>query len=466
VKINRTVLRRSLGRLAAIVVAALVLCWPAFWNRYPLLFPDTMSYLASGHGITVVLRGGHLPAWAFALERSEVYSIFIYLTHRGTSLWPIVFVQAAITAWVVWLVVRSLCQRSPVAVYVVLVVLLSYFTSIGWYVSDLMPDYLAPLAALCVYLLVFALETLQRWEKIALVLVACLALASHTTHLVLVAGLCVLLALLWLVRWKVMQGRGRALWLIAGIMLFVVALQMAIHKKLYGHASAMGIPPPFLMARVIADGPGKLYLQQHCPTLTWTICSSVGNLPDVEEDFLWKTGGIWSSSDLEQRQRLRNEQMPLALATLREYPHQQIAKSWVSFWDAMITLGPADFWAFPPLTPHGLDFATTGLDKSYARTRQSHSAMPQDFFRKLQLSVIAASLIVALLLLVRGWRRLPGRFIGLAVIIFFIIPANAFIAAVLSGIFARYQGRVAWLLFLLAGLLIWQFWTDHKSATQ
>jgi hypothetical protein len=37
--------------LAAVLAAALCLTWPAVYNRFPLLYPDSMSYLESGHPI-------------------------------------------------------------------------------------------------------------------------------------------------------------------------------------------------------------------------------------------------------------------------------------------------------------------------------------------------------------------------------------------------------------------------------
>ena len=40
--------KARLKRAGVVVTAALLMCWPAVYNRYPLLFPDSMSYLQDG----------------------------------------------------------------------------------------------------------------------------------------------------------------------------------------------------------------------------------------------------------------------------------------------------------------------------------------------------------------------------------------------------------------------------------
>src|SRR5690242_13587429 len=67
----------------------------AIWNRFPLVFYGTGGYLAEG------LEGAFLP------ERSSVYSLLLYLTGSSMSLWPVVILQAAMTAYLVTLTARA-----------------------------------------------------------------------------------------------------------------------------------------------------------------------------------------------------------------------------------------------------------------------------------------------------------------------------------------------------------------------
>ena len=113
--------------------------------------------------------------------------------------------HALLTAYVVWLTVRSFHRDAAktsrlVAAFVFLVAALALTTSFPWYVCVIMPDILGPDLYLAIYLLVFARETLTTRERIAVGAIAFWAMTAHSTHLMLAVFLCLLLALLALVR--------------------------------------------------------------------------------------------------------------------------------------------------------------------------------------------------------------------------------------------------------------------------
>ena len=93
--------------------------------------------------------------------------------------------------------------------------MVSLTTSLAWYVCFVMPDILGPVLYLAVYLLVFAHDTLSTREKGAVAVIAAWSMASHSTHLLLATGLCVLLALLFVLRWPPLRARGRAIGVVA-----------------------------------------------------------------------------------------------------------------------------------------------------------------------------------------------------------------------------------------------------------
>jgi hypothetical protein len=465
--------REGLKRFFAVLTATFILCWPALWNRFPLLFFDSYEYIYTGPGILQKLLGQTVPYGysSYASNRSEIFSAGLFLVDRGVSLWPFIVLQSLLTAWIIWLVVRSVVQHRPVAAYLVLVASLSVLTSVSWYASDIMPDILGPVLYLCLYLLVFAAKTLRRREYPLVLALSLWCLVAHTTHLLVAVCLSGCFILLWLFKWKSIRCSSRAIVLVPCLILLAVAAQTAVHQRLYAKPAPFGNAPPFVMARLITDGPALLYLQQHCNSLDWTLCTHLSNLSSNEGDFLWRPGGVWQTANPEERENLKREQMPLILATLRTYPRQQIAISLANFAHMLVRMGPSDFDPYPVFTPRNLDINIKDSSQAYERSRQAHRQMPQRFFRLLQLPVIALSASVAVLLLLLGWRSLPtealavvDRFLGLAVVVFFTVLANAFIAGVLSGPFPRYQGRVAWLIPLLAGLLAWEIWTARISS--
>src|SRR5438552_10821295 len=80
-------------RLAAALVALLMLLAPALWNRFPLLQYDTGGYLARWYEGTL------------DVSRSTVYGLFLHVL-TWPDFWPAVLVQAAVTVWILALTLR------------------------------------------------------------------------------------------------------------------------------------------------------------------------------------------------------------------------------------------------------------------------------------------------------------------------------------------------------------------------
>jgi len=441
---------RRIGRAIAVVAGAAMMLWPALCNGYPLLFPDSISYLGDGRWLAriLLLRG----AKGYSAMRSEIYSLGIFPFHWNVTAWPIAAMQAMLASYVLWLVVRSLGGRRVELKFLTLVGMLSVTTSVGWYACFVMPDMLGPVLYLTIYLLVFARETLSVREQCAVCAIAGWAMGSHCTHLALACGLCVLLGLLLWMGWPAMRARGRGVAWVAAIALLMAGMQMALHGYLYGEPSLNGKRMPYLTARLVADGPEGRYLQQHCGERRWAMCAWVGNLPATDDEFLWADGGVWQNASSDQQERILREEIPLALATVRAYPRAQMRVSLDNFGEELVNFG---LWDFDPnawIASH-IDTVMPGAGAHYLRTRQAQSRLPNEFFSKVQQWVVMASALAIVAGVPLLWIRRRWRVLGLAAIVVPAVIANALVTAVLSEVESRYQSRVIWLVPLTAGLM-------------
>ncbi len=115
----------------------------ALWNGFPLVFYDTGGYLAEG------LQG------VFLAERSPVYSLLLLVTGAAYSLWPVVILQAGLTAWLLAETARievpGLSLKGLVGIGLVLMLM----TGIGWYTGQVEPDCMTALVVLGAVLLAF-----------------------------------------------------------------------------------------------------------------------------------------------------------------------------------------------------------------------------------------------------------------------------------------------------------------------
>jgi hypothetical protein len=445
-------------RWGAMLVAAAMMLWPAIYNGLPLVYADSMTYLDDGR---IVARAVFLHQLAgYYGMRSFFYSLGILPFHWNVTLWPVAALQAVLTAYVLWLVVRSILLRRIVVPYLILVLLLSAFTSLGWYVDLILPDILGPLLYLSIYLLVFARDSVSRGERISLYLIAFWGITSHATHLILAAIICFLLGLVLVVS-RVLR---RRYWIgaveVATVLLVAAAAQLALHGYLYGHPSLNGERPPFLTARVIADGPGRWYLEKNCGQLKWVICDHVHHLPDNPDDFLWTADGVWQNLTDDENKRMLQEELPFVLATLRTYPREQLSRSAANFWAQLLTFDLEDLDSsdyvlsqFNPVIP--------SERSHYAASRQARNAIDLDFFSKVINWSVIASLLVIGVFTPLLWRRFSARLIAFGVLISVAVVANAMFTGTLSLVEDRLESRVIWLVPLLAGLMI-LFWREKS----
>jgi hypothetical protein len=448
--------------------------WVAIWNGFPLLYPDSMTYIDDGHLVARALFLHHRSVY-YGM-RSFFYSLVILPLHWNTNPWPVAALQALLVAWILWLTVRSILARHVLArhttaSYLGLIFLLSLLTSLSWYVPLILPDILGPVLYLTIYLLVFAPDTLSRSERWALYLIAWWTITSHATHLMLGAGLCALLALIALLirttrreHLKSIERLKSIAWVFA-IILIAAASQLALNDFLYGHPSFNGERPPFLAARIVADGPGLTYLDQHCHEHDWVICKHLDKVSTDADNFLWGEDGLWSSLSDDEGEQMIKEEMPFVIATLRTYPQQELARAAHNVWEQLGTFGLNDLHP-SSYTLSQFDPVIPAAKPAYLRSRQARNAIPLETISRIQFWIVAASLAILLAFAPWLWRTRPPRLLGLTLIVVVILFANAALTSTLSMVDGRLQARVIWLLPFLAGLLILDWWSEGRAPAQ
>jgi hypothetical protein len=215
------------------------------------------------------------------------------------------------------------------------------------------------------------------------------------------------------------------------------------------------------MARIVADGPGRWYLEKNCPRLQWAVCSHLSQFTDNPDDFLWETNGGYESASDAERTQMEQEEMPLVLATVRAYPLQQLSRSTADFWDQVLHFGVYGFdsndWMLQQF-----DEVLPRAKASYLGSRQAHEALPLDLFTEIQWWTIVTSLAAITVLIPLLWRRHSPRLAGLTLVVIATVVANAGVTGVLSVVDDRYQCRVIWLLPLLAGICFLD-WLQHRE---
>jgi hypothetical protein len=431
-----------LRTLLLIAAGTLMLSWPAFYNGYPLQWYDSEGYLNRAWS-------GSYPS----MIRSPFYSIGITPLLALNSEWPIVFVQAALAAAMVLLVLRTVSGRLQAGHYLAAIGLLALLTSLSWHSSYIMADVFAGLVPLGMFLLAFARDRLAWWEVAFVFAVTSVASLVHYSHVPLALGLAaVAVGILLLERrpaGDVIRSAGCCLAVAAVIVTAQIGAQWAL-------AGRMTISPGgsiFLLARLVEDGPARDYLAADCPQANFKLCAFVNDMPMDANRFLWGDGPVRSLGGFGA---LVDEAPVVVAGTLRLEP---LRVAWLSLGNILRQLAtfgmsgysrsfrsPYYLWQ---QTERAMQDHLPGEVDALRQSREASGSIGLRGLFELQWATVAVSGVWFALLYLAG-SRADRRIRELMWITAAALITNAAICGVLSGPSDRYQSRMIWLVpFLL-----------------
>ena len=510
-------IRRLPSLVPALFGALIIMTFVAAVGR-PMVFTDTRDYMIHGARFYQALRrtflhekepvpvtaeqkkAAELLAWHKHFDHSNVgarspyYGIFLYtVAHRGT-LWLLASVQALACAWMIFLLWRSLAAEAPGWTYYALMAALSLGTSLPWVASFAMPDVFAGLLIIGAALLLFYRDQLTRWEKPAVCVLVGVVLAFHGSHPLLLIAMVVvgvLLARLMKAPKSAIKGYVQ----IAGIGIISAAVALFVYaQSIYLYTGDHLRRPPFMMALVISDGPGRTYLRESCPKgAPWVICP-FKDLPLKNSDqILWSSQpatGVFNRMNYEDRVAMEEQEMEFVVATIFHHPIAQAVAS-LKDWGQQLT----EFYVDDPLRRPSAFF----LHKYWGKTNLvdlmrgvgecgdwGELCEPKVKIDELEIvdtPIVLLSILGLLVALCQrstllgavqrrsfDWSDPMARATAVSLFIAAAVVMNAGICGMIAGPFARYQARVIWLVpaeaLLLAMALVPQaMWAKIRTRT-
>jgi hypothetical protein len=387
--------------------------------------------------------------------RSAYYGAILYLGDALGEFWPTVLFQAAIFLLSVGLSLVNLRVFSW-ARFLGVTAFLALCTPVAFFNSFLMPDVFAGFCVLAAANLLAFEQRMGVAQRVYWFIVLALGMLFHSSHLLIAGGILAAWGAwaIWNRRSVNFVGAG-----IIGLALVTgaageQAFNIAV-TKLAGNAP---IRPPFLMARVIADGPGTAYLRANCPGAKFVICRYVDRLPPQSSDvFLWADDpklGVFMAEDEATKRALSAEQFRFAAATIAYDPAGYARKSLDNIWEQLSTFRLDEF----NYTDADLARFAVKVPEPYrsriAETPAARAKMPVGGFDALAYTVVALSIALLIYSVIRRRPAYVSRriFVFSAVIIVGLL-LNGVICALMSMPHARYEARVIWLVPALVLML-------------
>ena len=479
---------RSPTRIGLWLAMVLLYSWPALWNGGPFFFPDSSHYIRSADAAVVSLTGVR-SEWSDRLiltdgregtaatadggnagstpirstrtvltGRSIYYGALLYGGFAFGKYGP-VFIQSAIAVTAVGLFLFGASQSSDPShrgrwIWGGLLAI-GTLTPLPFFLSRLMPDAFTGLLAVALVALLAFWDRYTRIAQAFLVALASAAILFHTSHILLTVAIGAAALLLTIgskASWT------RVIVLPAVLMLLAAGGQMLFSAAVTQTLGAPPISPPFMSARLIADGPGYAYLKTHCGEGHFVLCRYLDRMPKGSDTLLWSEDprdGVFSTVSDPVKRALGRQDTAFYIAVLKDRPLEvigsmagSIAKQTVEF--------DLDHFNYIPIHREGarlhLPDATFRWVEQSAAYRGSVPIAPTVI---LSIATTIASLLIITIAIIQAVRRKTWRspVITATFLLVLAVAANVVICGALSTPHARYLMRIIWLLPLVVAAL-------------
>jgi hypothetical protein len=432
-------LRRSFGSTAqspgCILGAAAILALVAIVNGYPLVFPDTGTYL----GQAIELHGN--------LDRPPYYSMFLFPLHLKITLWLIPIAQDIFVALVLFLFLQLIFDNLGPGHCLVVVALLTGFSALPWVSNEIMPDVFVPLIVLFCFSLVWFRDRFGKVERWILALVLTGMISFHQANPLLVASLLGAMALVGLVRRRPIRWFARLV-IVLGPLCIGIAAQSLYGYAVIGRITPSPSGPFFLLARVIYDGPGRKYLDAVCPSQPYSLCTYRDRLQNNNDWFLWSENS--PLNDMLAKDGLltaRDEASAIVAGTLSRYPWEQLAMALYNGVRQFVRFDTTNTGC-PCVRDRLLQIMTRHFPSelsSFSTSLQNTGRLPWPVISLVDSIVVVLSSLVLVIGVALGRRDYGFPCLDFLAFLLASLIANAFIMGALSGPVDRYQARLVWL---------------------
>ncbi len=473
--------QRMAAGIAGVLLLLIGLLLPALINRQPILGFDSVGYFHSGYAavkeakvaLDVSVRGRAAEpgpvltdrqADGVTTARSVYYGLAYVVGFFLVGVWAVPAAQILLTLACLILAARRTVRLELLPWFAALagIVLL---TGLNVFAVTVMPDLFAGLMLLASAMILAYGPKLPRLEYVFWLAVIAAAGLFHKAHLAILA-LSLLAAggliLLWRQRWG-------DLLLIALAGLVGLAGHLAVDLTVRQLTGKPPIAVPFALARLVGDGTAQIYLGAVCPGRHYVTCDYLSRMPMSENDFLWsrdETKSVMGTASRETRMAIAAESDAIVWGALRAYPMEEARAAARNVLMQLSDVGVAEFGLVPKDDIAPIPALRLTLDR-YQSTAIAQGRMPLVPFSIFMRGIYFAALVGIGILLLRRKHGMPAGDPDLHFVILLLtgIVANAVVTGAVSGVFDRYQGRVAWLASLGFAVLVAKMLAEQRGSS-
>ncbi len=451
-----------------IILTGILFSIPAFYNRYPLFFSDSGTYMVS------LFEEKMVP-----MDRAFGYGFLMRIISQQLSLWPVILFQNVVASVLIWKVLSRFFNGHIITVTHMLVcIFLLTGSSLPWYSNQIMPDIITSFMILVLYLF-FTSVSKYKFAYLAVLLVF---LITHFSHFpILLFSATTIAGLQYFFRMHTLKNlmyKTAAVYVIVALGVVVIAAQSYKNEQgfVFSHSSNV-----FISGRLSETGLLKKYLQKNCNTIQSPLCEYADSLSPSAADFLWNDNSAINKvarkhfqqqsnahpTSEEKWHYLNNDLLKPVVRDLFTTPKYLVQfmyygfrESVVQFFQINIGSGLSSYGVnSPPYWPI-LVHLPTELS-SFLTSVQNSGTLHFDTINLINYVVLLASFLLIWYAWITG--KLSAEIKVLCVFIVVCMYWNAFFTAALANVYDRLQARVTWLFVLTALIAAVSMYTEYRK---
>ncbi len=442
-----------LKKILFYLLAAITLLIPAFYNGYPLVYSDTGSYIQSGMDLVI------------PEHRTIMYGLFIRFFSFNFSFWLVVFAQSLIVSYVLWHITRVINKTISKRLFLIGLALLSWFTGLGWYTSQIMPD-IFTVTTIGTLLLLALKKDYKIYQKVIFSLLLVFSINAHFSNYLI--SILTVLGLFVITRTKFIPKAKKELsFLLPTIIVTLSILTGSLINYSVGSTFKINQGSHvFLMGKMLDSGVLKSFLDDECKNDNYVLCHCKDSLPVTSRELLWNPNsplyqnGGWTGSEKPFNDILFDiftSPKHLALFT-----YNSILSSVTQLFQNDVGSGLVSNWYKDPTSP-----PYAQIEKhfpfelnQYKQSRQNGNLWDQglDFtfinYINNMFLVISAGLLFYIFTF-KNKRKSIDIHTQLIIFTFLLgIVVNAIVVGSLANVYDRLQSRISWTLIFCMMLLL------------
>jgi hypothetical protein len=451
-------LKNTIKQFLFILGGAFCFMVAALYNKYPIVFSDTGTYIYSGFSLL------------FPIDRPITYGIFIrILSLSGKTLWIPIFAQSLILSYMVFLTIKMVLGESfNYVIVAILFIFLSLFTSASWVSSMVMADVFTPIGILSGTIILFG--NVKRSILLILYVIFFLAAATHFSHILIFSLLFAIVVVCkkWILPARLYPKRYfRAIALVSATLGSIFIMRPSLNSGKY----------IMFFSTMLSQGIAQEYMKEYCGEKHYKLCEYKDSLEakNGEATFfeydpkspLTKLGG-WTDS-------MRDECTDITYGTLTKPKYiwlhilASLRCSFIQLYSFKTGAGNGPYMdEFPVLVNIRKHFSNEL--SQYCNSRQNKDIMfvfngtwYGGVWNNILNTFIVLGLFILVLVFILKRSVFNGTFGYVTTMLIMGIILNAWDCGTFSDINLRYGSRVMWFIPFLASLAIVLFFRKKAS---